>query len=129
MKKVRNYTELVTYIKEKVDPNKVKVNLFQDYDVAQRSSIVCGAFNPYFETESVGIPIEIDIYVNTIDVDISTDEAIEILDEFSLVLRHELIHLEQYTEDRFDFDDIDANEKEAYAREKKEIPWYKNIKL
>ena len=129
MKKVRNYTELVTYIREKVDPNKVKVNLFQDYDVAQHSSIVCGAFNPYFETESVGIPIEIDIYVNTIDVDISTDEAIEILDEFSLVLRHELIHLEQYTEDRFDFDDIDAKEKEAYAREKKEIPWYKNIKL
>ena len=51
----------------------------------------------------------------------------EILDEFNLVLRHELIHLEQYVDDRFDFDDIEANEKEAYEREKKAMPWYRNI--
>ena len=122
-----NLTELVEYINKRIDRNKVKVNMRQDYDVRAHDFIVCGAFNPYFETESVDIPIEIDIICNTIDADISYDEIKEILDEFNLVLRHELIHLEQYVEDRFDFDDIEANEKEAYEREKKAIPWYRNI--
>jgi hypothetical protein len=129
MSDICNYEHLQTHIIERVDPNKVKVNLFADKEIPPMNFVVCGAFNPYFETESVGVPIEIDIYVNTIKTNIDMYEATEILDEFSLVLRHELIHLEQYTEDRFDFEDIEANEKEAYAREKKEVPWYRNIKL
>jgi len=117
-----NLTELVEYINKKIDKNKIKVNMRQDYDVRAHDFIVCGAFNPYFETESVDIPIEIDIICNTIDADISYDEIKEILDEFNLVLRHELIHLEQYVDDRFDFVDIEANEKESYEREKKAMP-------
>ena len=52
-----NLTELVEYINKKIDKNKIKVNMRQDYDVRAHDFIVCGAFNPYFETESVDIPI------------------------------------------------------------------------
>ena len=121
--------DLLKIIQNKIDTDKVTVNLIQNDDIKQYDIVICGAFNPYFEVESISTPIEIDIHTHEKGADISRIEAQDILDEFNQVLRHELIHLEQYTEDRFDFEDIVSNEKVAYAREKRVTPWYRNITL
>ena len=121
--------DLLNLIQNKIDEDKITVNLIQNEDIEQYDIVVCGAFNPYFEIESISTPIEIDIHTHKKGAEISWIEAQDILDEFNQVLRHELIHLEQYTEDRFDFENIESNEKEAYAKEKQETPWYRNITL
>ena len=105
--------DLLNLIQNKIDEDKITVKLIQNEDIEQYDIVVCGAFTPYFEVESISTPIEIDIHTHEKGAEVSWIEALDILDEFNQVLRHELIHLEQYTEDRFDFEDIEANEKEA----------------
>ena len=76
-----------------------------------------GFFNPYFEQDDnlEDCPIEINIVCYNANQILEDEELMK--EELLTTYAHELIHLEQYREGRYNFVDIEENEPEAYARE------------
>ena len=101
--------EIARHYRGVLQDERVEINIREDKSVQPGEIFLAG----WCDGEDLDIPIEISFVVNNREEDLDFDEKAltEIHREFCYTFNHELVHLEQYIDNR------DIDEEEAYERE------------
>jgi hypothetical protein len=101
--------ELARHYRDILQDDRMEINVREDKSVDPSQIFIAG----WCDGEDLDFPIEISFIVNNREDELFFDrkELVAIHREFCYTLNHELVHLEQYIDNR------DINEEEAYERE------------